>query len=257
MRQILKLLAHLTANGPSQQILLGTARVVNYIAGLGSGAGVESSGEAVVFHKLQATPVIFDVGANKGLFAKLALANRPRAELHCFEPSAYTYTELQQTLKGTPARLNNFAIAAQAGERTLYSDKAGSGLASLTRRDLAHKSIAMDTCEVVRVEALDQYCREHNVANIDLLKVDVEGHEMDVFRGGTDLFQQNRIRSVLFEFGGCNIDTRTYFKDFYTFFSQFNPRRFSRITPSGALIPVKKYQESMEVFFTTNYFVEL
>jgi hypothetical protein len=56
---------------------------------------------------------------------------------------------------------------------------------------------------------------------------------------------------VQFEFGGCNIDTRTYFKDFWSFFSE---RGFElhRVSPFGA-VKIVGYREADECFTTTNY----
>jgi hypothetical protein len=57
---------------------------------------------------------------------------------------------------------------------------------------------------------------------------------------------------VAFEFGGSNIDSRSFFQDFYYFFKaqKFN---LSRITPSGYLYPIKSYSELLEQFRCTNF----
>lgn len=46
----------------------------------------------------------------------------------------------------------------------------------------------------------------------------VEGHELDVLAGAEEALKS--VQLVQFEFGGCNIDTRTYFQDFFYFFQQ-------------------------------------
>jgi hypothetical protein len=57
---------------------------------------------------------------------------------------------------------------------------------------------------------------------------------------------------VMFEFGGCNIDTRTYFQDFFYFFKKHDMSIY-RITPSGFFHPIPKYLEELEQFRTTNF----
>ena len=59
------------------------------------------------------------------------------------------------------------------------------------------------------------------------------------------------MRVIQFEFGGSNIDTRTFFQDFWYFFKD---RNFSiyRITPNG-ILPIREYTEHDEFFSTTNY----
>jgi hypothetical protein len=57
---------------------------------------------------------------------------------------------------------------------------------------------------------------------------------------------------VTFEFGGCNIDTRTFFQDFWYFFDEAN-FKILRITPSGYLNPLQSHKEIDEQFRTTNF----
>lgn len=66
------------------------------------------------------------------------------------------------------------------------------------------------------------------------------------------MFQRRAIKSVQFEFGGCNIDTRTFLQDFFYFFKQHR-MRIHRITPFGYLQPLTAYREIDEQFRTTNF----
>jgi hypothetical protein len=71
------------------------------------------------------------------------------------------------------------------------------------------------------------------------------------------MFGDRKIRMVSFEFGGCNIDSRTYFQDFYYFFRDHGMKEIFRITPSGYLVPIHDYREIYEQFRTTNFLVLL
>jgi hypothetical protein len=93
------------------------------------------------------------------------------------------------------------------------------------------------------------------VGRIDLLKIDVEGHELEVLRGAESLFAGRGVRMVTFEFGGCDIDSRTFFQDFWYFFRERGMGRLFRITPSGYLAPIRHYREADEQFRTTNFLV--
>ena len=95
----------------------------------------------------------------------------------------------------------------------------------------------------------DYWNNEINSEVIDLFKIDVEGHEMDVLKGIDDKI--SNIKLIQFEFGGCNIDTRSFFQDFWYFFNNHNFKIF-RISPLG-LIELKKYKEIYEHFCTTNF----
>lgn len=59
------------------------------------------------------------------------------------------------------------------------------------------------------------------------------------------------IKVIQFEFGGCNIDTRTYFQDYWYFFKK-NDFSIYRITPLGNMF-IEKYREKDERFITTNF----
>ena len=236
--------------------------------GAGGGASVESSGEAIAFRLLLNQPAqcrqknlcIFDVGANKGQYLGLALNSLlgEQFSLHSFEPSAATFVLLENMFGGLPdVHLNPFGLGRESGEFEFYSDADASELGSLTRRRLHHLGIQHQRSERVRIETLDGYCGDHGIGTIDLLKIDVEGHELDVLRGGEAIFSRRGVRLVVFEFGGCNIDTRTFVRDFWYFFIDFGMKSFHRIMPCGRLFRLEGYNETIETFRTTNFLVVL
>lgn len=152
---------------------------------------------------------------------------------------------------------NYRGLGRDTGQMELYSDALGSGLASLTKRNLDHLKIPFNRSETVRIDTLDAYCRVQAVNAIDLLKIDVEGHELDVLLGAVEMLRSGKVRMVTFEFGGCNIDTRTYLRDYWEFFGKIGMKSFSRIMPSGMLFPIERYSERLEQFVTTNFLVVL
>ncbi|WP_236618346.1 FkbM family methyltransferase [Rhodopirellula europaea] len=226
--------------------------------GIGSGAGVLNSGEAAVFPLLPRQPseplVVFDVGSNHGQFLNLTRRSLAGTDflIHCFEPGQKTFESLSSQETDSRVTLNNIAVGNCEESRTLFYDQYGSGMASLTKRELNHRGIQFDKSEEVSVTTIDRYCEKHGIQGIDLLKLDIEGHELDALKGADETFSRNAIRLVTFEMGGCNIDTRTFFRDFWNFFTQRN-MSLHRITPSGSLIKIRRYKESHEQFRTTNF----
>lgn len=69
------------------------------------------------------------------------------------------------------------------------------------------------------------------------------------------MFAERRIKIVTFEFGDCNIDSRTFVQDFYYFFKSHGMSSIFRILPSGDLQHIKRYDETLEQFRTTNFLV--
>ncbi|MDD3953328.1 MAG: FkbM family methyltransferase [Lentisphaeria bacterium] len=254
-----KILISLSGNPFMQNVLEKIVQGSQNLMGIGSGTDVVSSGEQVVFRvlkqRLNPPYCIFDVGSNKGQFLKLILDHIAGDDfsVHCFEPGRETFKILESSFKTDKRiQLNNIAIGKEISEAKLYSNSAGSELASLTRRRLDHFGIDFNESEVIKINTIDHYCADKAIHHVHLLKLDIEGHEMDALTGAKGMFDAKSIDVVAFEFGGCDIDTRTFFQDFWYFFREINFNIF-RITPSGYLHPVESYKEIHEQFRPTNF----
>ena len=83
--------------------------------------------------------------------------------------------------------------------------------------------------------------------------MDVEGHELKILNGAKGMIDSNSIDYIQFEFGGCNIDSRTYFQDFWYLLN--DKYKFNRILKDG-LFEINSYKEIYECFITTNFLLE-
>jgi len=202
--------------------------------------------------RLPATAVIVDVGANLGGWTLEASRLWPAAHIHAFEPSAVTYRQLTQVTAGLNVRCVRAAVSEKAGVAKLHSVPQLSGLSSLHHRDLAEHGVDMTDNEEVSLVTLDDYCEQQSIARIDFLKIDAEGHDLAVLLGARELLNAGRIDIVQFEFGGANIDSRTYLRDFVRL---LEPRyRITRLLADGA--EDLRYSEREEVFVTSNFVAE-
>ena len=191
---------------------------------------------------------IFDVGANRGEYSKALIPQFKRTKFYLFEPARQTFKVLDQALPDSPqVKKNNIALGKISEKRELFKEGQISRIASLSKLSVTN---ALYT-EFVEVTTLDKYVNMHNIKQIDLLKIDVEGHELDVLYGGSHLLKNKKIRFIQFEFGEFNIDTRITFHELFTYLKSFEYTIY--IVKHGRLVEIHVYDVVYEHHSATNY----
>ena len=215
---------------------------------------METNGELRFMQQnLPQCKTIFDIGANWGQWTTLALRSNPTANIHCFEPSPASFKRLLSNHFPSNVVCNNFGMSSVPGEAKLYVFEALSGLNSLYQRHgLEGLGLSTQQCEeTIHLDTVDYYCSQHGITTIDFVKVDVEGHELEVFKGMIRMLESGRIKIIQFEYGGCYIDAGVLLKDVFTFFKSFG-YAFYKIFPKG-LRPLLKYDQRLENFQYQNW----
>lgn len=229
-------------------------RVSAYLQGKGgtNGTNPREFPRALALLKSNDVKLCVDIGGNKGIYTDEIVRRFPSCKVIVFEPANVNVELLRNKFSGnTNVRIEASAVSNISGTADLFSNEEGSELASLTKRNLDHLGINFDTKEKINTIVFEEYWREQlGSEHIDICKIDIEGHELDALSGFGEALRH--IDVIQFEFGGCNIDTRTYFQDFWYFYKQ-NGFQLFRMTPFG-IVPIKRYHERDESFaFTTNY----
>lgn len=227
-------------------------RIAAYVQGKGYGTATIVEEVKLALQQLPKPPQLaIDIGGNVGDYTAELRSKCPRLEIHAFEPSTTNIAKLKKRFDGdTQIKVVPLAVSNATGPAVLFSNKPGSGLASLTRRRLAHYDIDFKYKEAVRTVKFEEYWLSVlHQRPLDLVKIDVEGHEFAVLSGFGAALQATSV--VQFEFGGTNIDTRTYFQDFWYLLRQ-NGFDIFRITPTG-LLKIELYRETCECFSISNY----
>lgn len=226
----------------------------------GNGGDFRQSGELNVLkllhEKVSGPLTVFDVGANVGGYSLAVLKELgPSVVVHAFEPSRKTFEVLKKnTENASGITLNNFGVSDLESRQTLYTNSDGSKIASMYQRKLSHYGIRLDKTEDIELSTVDVYCAKNHIERINLLKLDIEGHELKALLGAARMIADKRIDMIQFEFGGTNLDSRTYFKDFYLMLRE--NYRIYRILSDG-LYELPEYRETYEIFVAINYLAVL
>lgn len=112
---------------------------------------------------------------------------------------------------------------------------------------------------VTKVVTLDSVIASERIEFVDFAKLDIEGHELFALRGAREALAERRIGALSFEFGSGNVNSRTFFRDYWDLLIPAG-FRISRITPGGRRVPVPVpvYYEDLEYFRgVSNYVAEL
>lgn len=136
---------------------------------------------------------VFDVGANIGQSAGKFRKSFPQAEICCFEPVKHIFEKLRENTKND-ARINCYPYA--------MGSKQGTSEIFLTLHDTVNSLIKPENFrgkEIVDVVTVDNFVQENNISTIDLLKIDVEGFDLEVLKGANNMLSSGNISFVLIE----------------------------------------------------------
>jgi FkbM family methyltransferase len=137
--------------------------------------------------------VAFDCGAHHGRVTRSFLRAFPRATVYAFEPTPATFEILSRNLAGVDrVELVNAAVGAERGTLDLYvQDWEQSNSLVDPGGDAA--SVKVD------VVPLGEFCAERGIRHIDLLKLDVEGYELQVLRGLEPMLRAQKVDVIYTE----------------------------------------------------------
>lgn len=153
-------------------------------------AGID---HATVLSNLSPATIV-DVGANVGQFSLMASQLHPEARIFAFEPIPRAADRFEKVFAGNRhVSLMRCAIGDIHRTDVLHLSARDDSSSLLPISDL-QTSMHPETVEIgqlkVEVKRIDQILTEADIANPALLKIDVQGTELDVIKGCTSLLQR-------------------------------------------------------------------
>jgi len=183
--------------------------------------------------------VVFDVGANEGNYSRDVLTVNSEAIIYAFEPHPSTFKRLKKNLNSENFHAVNVAVGDVETVLSLYDYKNsdGSSHASLFKNVIEniHESEAIE--HKVKMISLGSFITSNGIDQIALLKIDVEGNELNVLKGVTDQIALGKISAIHFEFNEMNVLSRVFFRDFWNLLPNYD---FYRLVSDG-MIKIENY----------------
>jgi FkbM family methyltransferase len=202
----------------------------------------------------QAPPFFVDVGANIGNYSIALLKAFPLCSVVAIEPQPTVFDKLTLNLaKWSNAKVLNIGVGSASAELELFNYAEGEH----TEHASIYKEVftSLRPSEVRRIsipiEPLDAIVERLGFqGQIDLLKIDTEGHEFEVLKGCERLLSQRRIASIQLEFNDVNCISGVFLRDMRKLLHDF---RIYRLLPNG-LLPVSTSPLLSELFAFQNLF---
>ena len=143
-------------------------------------------------------PIIFDVGANTGQYTLRFHRCFKDAQIHAFEPSR-AFTELsQKTRRIKNVHLNHFGLGAHDRRTATFNEHESTEMSSFLTlgRDAWGNT---QSVRQVQLRTLDSYCAEVGVEEIEILKCDTQGYDLEVLKGASEILGAGRVQMIYTE----------------------------------------------------------
>lgn len=145
---------------------------------------------------------VFDIGAHKAGYLYFILKQvGTQGKVIGFEPQTFLFqylTKIKALFQWENVNIENLALSNSAGHQRLYFPLASAGKTSSPGATIVqHENDAEFTAiEEVAIATLDEYCTHHQIIP-QFLKVDVEGNELNVFKGGINTLTKYRPKIIV------------------------------------------------------------
>jgi FkbM family methyltransferase len=183
---------------------------------------------------------VFDVGANIGQSVKKYLAEFPTATIHTFEPVPSTFAKLAKNVGGNPrVRLHQLALSSAPGELMMEPTD-----------DPCTALVSENGTIPVKADTLDNIVP---TGRINFLKIDAEGHDLEVLKGASNLLAERRLDIAQVEVGmSPRHALHVRFEDAKAFMEANGMELFCLIDQFPNFVPGAPYMQRADAVFISD-----
>jgi FkbM family methyltransferase len=195
----------------------------------------ETNGESTFFNDIKKhINVIFDVGCRSN-----SLFSNFEGEVHYFDPVTRYITDLKsQPNINSKSYFNNFGLGNEEKQLYYYPkyESFYNRIESCRISDESNKIL-------LQIKKAKDYMIENNVKDIDFLKIDTEGYELQVLQGFEELLAN--VKLIQFEYGGTNIDNKIKLRDITDYLTEKGFCNFSYLVNKGH-VPITDFNDHFQ-----------
>jgi FkbM family methyltransferase len=146
---------------------------------------------------------IFDVGANRGDVVTVYRELFPNAEIFAFEPFPDSFSILKNRYENDKqVHCNQVALAAEEGKKSFYVNHNADTNSLLEPKETGLSSDKqVKNIKKIEVDSItiDNFCLQNGIENIDILKMDIQGGELDALKGTKQMLAKGKIGLIYSE----------------------------------------------------------
>lgn len=143
--------------------------------------------------------IIMDIGANRGQTSKRLARGFPQADVHCFEPTPASCEVLRRTMQrftNTTAHALAFGPEKKMARFFLRDHHETNSFLPLEEpKPGAGPEAAIE----VEMQQLDEYVPSKGWSDVHVLKINAEGYDLEILKGGRSLLQSGKIHLIFTE----------------------------------------------------------
>ena len=171
---------------------------------------------------LEDESTFIDVGSHKGEVLELALKISKKGKHFAFEPIPYLFHKLNDKY-GTKCEVLNYGLSDQKKQSSFQHVTTNPAYSGIKRRTYP-KEEQVETIQI-QLDTLDNQLKQHD--RVDMIKIDVEGAELEVLRGAKKIIEKFH-PIIVFEHGlGASDHYNTSPEDILKFFDDHQYQLFT------------------------------